>query len=163
MAVREALAKVEEYNAAMELPYSGLLGIKAYLDGNKGQSISVAVSELRDCAELCRLAELTLSGEDIEAVRANAHLYSAIKRIIPGEDERRQFRNKFAEFHNVLQLLLDQINGEATAEPPSTEKLRDLAEDLQRFANRVKREIPRDAYLTSLTSATQPGPFTRRR
>lgn len=161
MAVRDALAKVEQYNAAMELPFSGILGIQAYLGESGVPQPSLAQTELQACAELCQVAELALSGSDVEAARANVHLYSALREILRSEEERQEYRAKFAEVRNAIGSLLKQISGEPAPEPPQPDYLRNLAGELRLLAERIKRAIPRDAYLTSLTSLTQPGPVTR--
>ena len=163
MAVRDALVKVEEYNAAMELPFSGLLGIQAFLAAPAPTRPTVAQDELRTCIELCRVAELALSGKEVEAARDNVHLYSALRQIFHSNEEKEQYRIKFAKVRKTLESLLRQLAGESLTEPPQPEHLRQLADELRRLADRIKHEIPRDAYLASLTSTTRPGPVTRGR
>lgn len=164
MAVREALVKVEEYNAAMELPFSGLLAIQALLVPDASTRPDVARSELSACSQLCRLAELSLSaGRDVEAARDNVHLYSALIRIFHTPDEKEQYRIKFAEIRNTLETLLKEAPTKATGYSFSKERLREMADEFRRLADRIKVEIPRDTYLASLTNATRPGPVTRGR
>jgi hypothetical protein len=163
MSVRDDLVKVEEYNAAMELPFTGVLGIQAFLTMHPSKPSSVARTELNACSELCRVAELTLSGQEVEAARDNAHLYSALSRIFHSQQEKEHYRLKFAEVRKTLDSLLTQLSGGAVADSPKPDYLRKLAEELRQLANRIKHEIPRDAYLAALTSTTQPGSTTRAR
>lgn len=163
MPVRDDLVKVEEYNAAMELPFTGVLGIQAFLAMQPSKPSNVAQTELSACSELCRVAELALSGQKVEAARRNVHLYSALSRIFHNEEEKENYRHKFAEVRRTLELLLRQLSGQTVADLPNPDYLRQLADELRQLANRIKHEIPRDAYLAALTSTTQPGSTTRAR
>jgi len=159
MALQDALAKIEEYNAAMQLPRAGLLGIGAFLATPRAGK--VAEEELTACLELCRFAELSLSG-DVNAARQNIHLYSALQRVFRTPEGLNEFRTLVTETRGVAELLLKALRGETVPEFPSTERLEELANRLRGLSNKIKQSIPRDAYLASLTGKTHPGLGGRR-
>ena len=154
MALQEALAKIEEYNAAMQLPRAGLLGIGAFLATPRARK--VAEEELSVCLELCRFAELCLS-DDINAARQNIHLYSALQRVFVTAGERDEFRTLLTETRQVAECLIRALHGETVPDLPNVARLEDLANKMHRLSEKIKKAIPRDAYLASLTGKTHPG------
>ena len=155
MAVQDALATILEYNAAMELPYSAVLGIDAFLSDPPVRDNSLAESELRMCSELCGIAERSLAGDLASAGPENAYLYSAFQRLFRDPSDRNRFRTVCKDAQSAFDNVIKALHGEP-ADPPNTDALRRLQAEMRELADRIKREIPREESLASLTGTIHP-------
>ena len=160
MAVQESLAKVEEYNAAIELPYAGIVGIEAYLGERHSKRPEIAGEELRTCLELCGLAEKAIEN-DQETARRNVHIYSAFRTIFSGGTEQDALRKTLISARDILAKAIAHLEDPASP-PPLRTDLVELAKQMRWLADKIRQEIPRDAYLASIVGATYPGPAIRR-
>ena len=154
MALQNALAKLEEYNAAMALPQAGLLGIGAFLA--EPPQTKIAGEEIRAYLETCQLAEEIIS-DGPEVARRNIRLYCALRQIFPTSEKKEEFQQMLRETREVFNLLLQKLSGESVSNVPTPSRLNELANQLRSLSNKIKEAIPRDAYLASLTGKTYPG------
>lgn len=152
MPLQDALSKIEEYDAIMQVPRSGLLGIGAFLAGSSAKS--VAEEQLETCIETCALAQRAIAGE---VDSQNVDLSSALQQIFQTDADRETFRSTLAQTQQILELLLRKIRGEVVQELPSPERLTEFAGRLRNLSDQIKQAIPRDTYLTSLTGKAHPG------
>jgi hypothetical protein len=159
MALQNALAKLEEYNAAMALPQAGLLGIGAFLA--EPPQTKIAGEEIRAYLETCQLAEEVISNGP-EVARRNIRLYCALRQIFPTDEKKEEFREMLRETREVFNLLLKKVSGEAVSNLPTSSRLHELTNQLESLSGKIKEAIPRDAYLASLTGKTYPGFGARR-
>jgi hypothetical protein len=93
MALQKDLANIQRYNAAIELPHAGLIGLGAFMAGVHTRDRSLATSPLGDCIMLCQMAELALMRDPSEA-RAHVYFYSARQQITNTEEQRIELREK---------------------------------------------------------------------
>jgi len=155
MMLQKELTNIEQYNAAIELPSAGLVGIGAYTAKPRRRDVSLAVEELGACVKLCRMAESALSGQ-AERARKNVYFYSAWQRIISSEEERDAFRRRIAKTRESIVRLLEFLKGGTEKPPPTKEQVDRLQQELMDLSERIKREIPRDTSLASLMGPTHP-------
>jgi hypothetical protein len=161
MSLQKDLATIEEYNAAMELPYSGLVGIGAYrAQGRSPADRFRAKRELGACVELCRMAELSLTG-DIPTARKNASLFAAWGKLATDQTGRDQLRKQLEEIRNSLELMLKVMAGANARNAPGKTKLERIATDLRSLSERIRETIPRDASLSSLIGGSEALPGRR--
>jgi hypothetical protein len=160
MSLQKDLATIEEYNAAMELPFAGLVGLGAYV-ANRPADVSVAIRELTACVELCRMGKLALSG-DLAAARRNAYLFSAWRRLGTKPEDRVPLKGQLEQISQVLELILKLLRGEKVAQVPTRTQLNQTERDLRSLSERIRATIPREASLSSLISGGQ-APVTNRR
>jgi hypothetical protein len=154
MALQDALEKIGEYNAAIELPNSGLLGIGAFLA--KPRATEVAESELSSFIELSIEAEKVLAEDEIE-LRKNIYLYSALKDIFHTDEDRKIFVTFLTEVRSAFELLLKHLAGESVTQIPGEQRLDELSTYLRGLADSIRQAIPRDTYLASLAGRTHTG------
>ena len=162
MPLQKDLTTIEEYNAAMELPYAGLVGLGALKAEGALRDRSTAERELRACVELCRLAELALSG-DLETGRRNAYFFSAWRRIGDEGNPRDRFQKHLQSIRERLERVLHELSMKVDPRKKLTpDDIGRLIEDLRGLSNKIRQTIPRDASLRSLISASQVSSATRR-
>jgi len=159
MALQDALASIREYNAAMELPYSALLGIGAFLGAPSDINNDLVRQELEACAALCRGVEATL-GQTIDASSEFVYLSAALKRVCKSDRELQDTLSLVRSAREVADILIRRLSGEEVS-GPSQEQLKDLTDRLRQLADRIKQEIPRDSYLASLSGNTPTRPVPR--
>lgn len=153
MALQDALEKIEEYNAAIELPNAGLLGIGAYTA--HPPALRIAKRELRTCIHLSITAQKALSS-DKDALRRNPELYSAFREIFQRDRELKEFLRMLQKMNETFELLIRKLEGKRVRRTPTKEELDEISERLHNFSDRIRQAIPRDVYLSSLTGRTQP-------
>lgn len=146
--VEDAISRVNEYNAAMELSYSGLAGLGALLANPPVRNLDLATEELRICVNICRTVEEAFSGNE-EAARKHYILHAAFRRIFPNDPDRDAFRASLTESRSILEDALDAIPG-GDFEKQLADRLREVNERLRQLSEKIKSEIPREAYLSSL-------------
>ena len=154
MALQDAMEKIEEYNAAIELPNAGLLGIGAYMAGPPG--FRIAKRELRSCIDLSIATRKTMRKVDKEALRINPQLYSAFTEIFPKQNERKEFLKMLERIDETFELLVRKLQGKRVRRTPQKQELDEISKDLRKLSERIKQAIPRDVYLSSLSGRTQP-------
>jgi hypothetical protein len=152
MALQDALSKIEEYDAIMQVPRSGLLGIGAFLAGTSAKG--VAEEQLETCIETCILAQRAIEGN---VDPQNINVSSALQQIFQTDAHREAFRSTLEQTREILELLLRKVRGEIVRELPPRERLMELADQLRSLSDQIKQAIPRDTYLTSLTGKAHPG------
>jgi hypothetical protein len=154
MALQESLSKIQEYNAAIELPHSGLLGIKAFL---KERPSGAVAERLQQTLELCTQAELALLGDET-AARRDIHFYVAMRTLFPQEFEREGFRLLLQELQKHLTSLLKYLRQDPSAAAPPRDDLVGLTAKLEDLAERIRHRIPRDAHIASIVGGAYAGP-----
>jgi hypothetical protein len=155
MALQESLAKVQEFNAAIELPHSGLLGIKAYL--RERSPTTRIVDRIEACLALSDLAERSLTG-DQNAARQDIHLYTAIRSLFMEAQAKENLLRVLKRTKIALNALLAHLNHLPGAAEPSTDELAGLVSDLETLAHRIRHGIPREEHLASIVGGPYSGP-----
>jgi hypothetical protein len=154
MALQEALEKVEEYNAAIELPNSGLLGVAAFQASPR--ETEIAKAELSRCVDLCIAARKTFDG-DRRALRENIYLYSALAEIFRTNAERQQLANLLDEIRHSFGILIRLLEGERLTRVPKKKQLDQIAKHLRAMTDEIRRTIPRNTYLAAIGSPIHSG------
>jgi hypothetical protein len=149
MPVQDALSTVLEYNAAMELAYSGLLGIRGAQ--NPSTDRSVIETELQTFSNLCHVAERALSNE-APASQENLCIYSALDRLFHAPSERQHYRSLFHEGRLLADHLMSLIAADRRDIPAEDlERTKKLETQLRELSDLIRHNIPRDAHLASIT------------
>ena len=153
MDTQEALTHIAEYDAAMELPQSGLLGISAALADPPARNIELASQELQKCIDRCQVA-LRAMKDDGEAARGAVFLYSALLRVFRAPDDRKAFAARIDSLQERLSRILDDVEKTALI-AVDAESIRAELRDL---TDRIRNAIPKDTYLSSLAGTIAPLP-----
>lgn len=148
MPLQRDLTTIEEHNAAMELTFSGLLGLRALPIAASGGDKSVALRELTVCIELCQMAELALS-DDLSIARKNVYFSAAWRRICGDSEEKKRVREQLRSAREALESFVRRLGQEARfgLDPSVVDR---LVNDMQSLSERIRQAIPRDASLRSL-------------
>jgi hypothetical protein len=153
--LQKNLVNIEQYNAAIELPFSGLAGLGAYTAKANRRDLSLAVEELDTCIKLCRHVESALSGQP-QAARKNFYRFSAWQRIVADPKDRAEFRDRITALRRSLEKVLRLVRGEPVEARPTPAEFQKLESELREIYQRIKQAIPRDAAIASLMGSTRP-------
>ena len=154
MALQESLSKIQEYNAVLEFPHNGLLGIRAFL---KKRSPEAVEKRLADFLELCEQADLALNADE-SAARRDIHFYAAIRALFAEDTESESFRALLQNLRMHLTSILDNVRRGLETSAPTTKELQGLVDQLENLADRIRHQIPRDAHLASIVGGAYAGP-----
>jgi hypothetical protein len=160
MPVQELLGKITTYNAAIELPHAGLVGISAFLAPSDEARANLAAREIGACIDLCARGIRAID-EDTVLRRQDVYTYLAFRELLPNQEERQTFRGLLEHIRSVLSAALENLR-DKNKTPPKDAELLAVETELRGIADKVKKTIPRDAYMASLVGTSFPGIAIRR-
>ena len=159
MRVRDTITKIREFNAAMELPFAGQLGIRACLAQGPTVDFQFAVEHLSTFLAYCGVAEAAAKGTR-EAARRKVFLYGAIRELFKG-DELAALAEQLSEIRERLGPIVDSIREQGSLLPAQAQAstLRTIESQLDALSERLERDIPRDAFMRALSGSLPAGRF----
>lgn len=156
MPVQELLGKIASYNAAIELPHAGMVGLSALGEHHT----ELADRELSACVDLCARGIRAID-DDPTLRKDDVYVYLAFRELLAGQQREQDLRDLLGRIKDALRRALEGLRGTGQPLPPAQD-LAQVEADLREIADRVKRMIPRDAYMASLVGTTFPGIAIRR-